>query len=449
MRPGITNIKTRHSTLLREGGSVLIIVIWIVFGLISVALYFGHAMSMSLHAEDNRVASAEARLAIEGAARYISLVLTNLDTNGVLPDIHTYANEAVSVGNATYWLIGRNNSQAKDTPVFGLVDEASKLNINTASSNMLESLPNMTTELAEAIVNWRTTNTSTSDEVYQRNNPAYRCKKGEFESVDELRLVAGATMDILLGEDTNLNGVLDENENDGNITRPNDNQDGTLDQGLLELLTVYTREPNVRTNGSPRINVSRLSGTNITQLSELLRTSFDVSRANAILGRITAGTTFNSVLQFYIRTQMTPDELAKICTDITTRDEPFLKGLINVNTASEAVLACVPGIGIDNAPTLVAFRQANPDKLTSVAWVAEALDRADAIAAGPYITSRSYQFSADIAAVGHHGRGYQRVRYVFDITEGSAKVIYRQDLTHLGWALGKKVRQDFLLAKEK
>src|SRR5438045_2393519 len=62
----------------------------------------------------------------------------------------------VPVGEATFWLIGRGDSQ--DPPAtahFGLVDEASKLNLNTATTNMLLALPRMTPELAANIVSWR------------------------------------------------------------------------------------------------------------------------------------------------------------------------------------------------------------------------------------------------------------------------------------------------------
>jgi len=55
-----------------------------------------------------------------------------------------------------------------------------------------------------------------------------------------------------------------------------------------------------------------------------------------------------------------------------------------------------------------------------------------------YITTQSFQFTADIAAVGPFGRGYRRVKFVFDISEGAPKIIYRQDLSRLGWALGEK-----------
>jgi hypothetical protein len=64
-----------------------------------------------------------------------------------------------------------------------------------------------------------------------------------------------------------------------------------------------------------------------------------------------------------------------------------------------------------------------------------------------YVTTQSFQFTADIAAVGPFGRGYRRVKFIFDISEGTPKIIYRQDLSRLGWALGEKARTTWV-AKE-
>ena len=44
------------------------IVLWIAFGLVSLALYFGHSMMFELRASDNRVASQSAEQIIDGAA---------------------------------------------------------------------------------------------------------------------------------------------------------------------------------------------------------------------------------------------------------------------------------------------------------------------------------------------------------------------------------------------
>jgi type II secretory pathway component PulK len=468
-----------------QAGSVLIIVLWVSFGLVSLTLYFAQSMSLELRAADNRVAGLEAGQAIAGAARYVSNVLATAQVQGTLPDIQLYASQAVPVGSANFWLIGRPDRQPPpDQPVFGLVDEASKLNLNTATLEMLEMLPGMTPELAAAIIDWRDSNDTASSggaesEVYQRMNPAYRCKNASFESVDELRLVYGMYVDILLGEDANLNGILDPNENDSMVSLPYDNRDGRLDAGLLEYVTVYSREPNTRTNGSARVNVS---GPDQQQLAALLEEKgISTDRANQILlsvgstsagggggpgggaggagggGGATTTAAFRSVLEFYTSSStaqngLTPDEFALIEPDITVSTNSSTEGLVNVNTASEAVLACIPGIGTEFAATLVSQRQAQRASLSyqpSLAWVADVLGQTNAVQAGPYLTAYSYQFTADIAALGHHGRGYQRVKFIFDTSEGAPKILYRQDLTHLGWALGAEVRKTLLLAKDK
>jgi hypothetical protein len=72
--------------------------------------------------------------------------------------------------------------------------------------------------------------------------------------------------------------------------------------------------------------------------------------------------------------------------------------------------------------------------------VKEVLDQANAIQAGPYLTGHTYQFTADIAAVGHHGRisareaGFRRQRR-------HAADSIPSDLTGLGWALGRQARE--------
>jgi type II secretory pathway component PulK len=435
-------------------GSVLIIVMWIVFGLISIAIYFANSMTFELRAADNRVAGIEAEQAIEGARRYLSCVLSNLNEAGAIPDPQTYQCEAVPVGNAKFWLIGRTNEQtviSSDTPAFGLVDEASKLNLNVALSNALVFLPRMTPDLAASIVTWRTTNTSNAgigaeSDTYLRQQPPYLCKNAPFETVGELRLIYTMDMNVLYGEDANLNGILDPNENDADVLPPEDNKDGRLDPGVIEYVTVYTREPANGTNGSPRYNITTAAG--VTGLRTNLQQLFGTTRANQILpNRGTNSATYTSPLQFYVTSKMTPTEFAQIEGSIRgTR----IQGLVNVNTASVTVLACLPGMDINSATQLANYRQssqADPNSRNSITWVTSAITDSGIIAQiGPWITGKSYQFTADVAAVGHNGRGYRRTRFVFDLSSGAPKILYRQDLSHLGWALGKQVRSQ-LLAK--
>ncbi len=467
-----------------ESASAFIIVLWIAFGLVSMAIYFAHSMSFELRAADNRVSGISAEQAIEGAARYVNYLLTTQvanNSNGFLPDPALYLSEAVPVGDAHFWLIGRdtNNAIGPGQLSFGLVDEASKVNLNSASSNILAalmvSLPRANPDLALAILDWRDTNATGAYQTYYATRPQpYQCKNAAFETVDELRLLYGADMDTLVGEDANRNGVLDLNESD-------ENHNGVLEAGVLEYVTVFTREPNTYSNGTARVSLRSVLPTG--PLPTLLENALGVGRAQTILANLglqqntgagrngqagrggppvrggTGGQSvpivnFTSPLDFYLQSKMTADEFAQIANDITVTNGAYIDGRINVNTASATVLASLSGLDSNPqlAQTLVTYRQSNPDKLGSIAWIVDALGEnnssvLEALKLTDCITAQSYQISADVAALGPNGRGYRRIRFVFDTSDGTPKIIYRQDLTHLGWALGKEVRDTWLLAK--
>lgn len=486
-------MKTSATT--RKSGSVLIIVLWISLGLVTLALYFANTMSLELRAADNRWAGTSAEQAIEGGARYVKAVLTQFATNGVVPAGTLYQSEAVPVGEAHFWLIGRAVTQdvESDQVFFGLIDEGAKVNLNYASAETLLLLTNMTEQLAANVVDWRDTNGATSANgdgptIYARLEPGYMCKTAPFETVDELKLVYPMDLGLLYGEDRNLNGALDPGEMDTN-------RNSVVDPGLLEYLTVYSKEPNTSTDGSQRVNVSSPSSSS-SEITALLQTNLTSARLTEVLARLgisanqasgggnsSAGssqstgssgsnggspsgaqanaaspaasqgggtnqttTTITSPLAFYQTGGFTLDEFAVIGPMITVTNGSYLYGRVNVNNAPAQVLACLPGLSMDLAQQLVSYRKQSPDTLTSVAWVAEALgqnnsDALEKLAATDCITTQSYQFVADIAALGPHGRGYRRVRFVFDTSSGEPTVIYRQDVSHLGWALGPYVRQ--------
>jgi DNA uptake protein ComE-like DNA-binding protein len=454
-----------------ERGSVLIIVMWICLGLVALTLYFANSMSSEFRAADNRVAEVSARQAIAGGVRYTAHVLTQYAVGGVMPDIEDYESEAVAVGeDAHFWFIGRNYNELPtrelNQPYYGLVDEASKLNLNTVTSAMLQALPlpNMTPDFADAIVAWRSAtgqNAATQENYYNQLTPSRHNKGAPYETVDELRLVNGAMLDVILGEDTNRNGALEPNEDDGEASAPRDDQNGQLLAGLLEYVTVYSSEPATSAAGSRRINVTTLNTQQTRQQlqTRLQQRGLDQNRIQQIMGRVPFNpnpnqqanqTSFTSVADFMASVQFTVEEYALVHTEFTasTATSGVATGLVNVNTASAAVLSAIPGIGPDNAPTLVAYRQAHPDQMTSFAWLTQVLSTAAIRQAGRYITDQSYQFSADIAAIGNNGRGYCREKIVFDMSAGKPRIVYRQDLTSYGWALGSTVRRSISALKD-
>jgi type II secretory pathway component PulK len=444
-------MKLRDSNHRRRGraterASVLVIVLLIAFGLISIALYFANSMSLELRASDNRASGLASDEIIEGAARYVSSVLVSYATNGAVPDIIQYQAEAVAVGkanvpeeNGRFWLIGRDPADSSSSePYFSLIDEASKLDLNAPwlTSGILSSnLPRMTFDLADAMIDWRDTNGTGSSLNYAQLG--YLPKHAPFETVGELRLVDGATRDILIGEDLNQNGVLDANEN----------RNGLTDPGLFDYFTVYSRQPNTHSDGTALTNVNDQAG-----LRTLLEERLGASRGQTIIQRLFGGgggtPAFGSLLRFYLTAGMTADEFAQIYSDVTATNTAFTIGRVNINTAPVAVLACLPGMDLNLAQQLVNYRLSNPASLTSIAWIVDALGSSSpalqTLAQGDFITTHGYQFTADIAAVGPFGRGYRRVRFVFDISEGTPKIIYRQDLSRLGWALGRQTRDTWI-----
>ena len=204
-----------------------------------------------------------------------------------------------------------------------------------------------------------------------------------------MRLINGATPEILYGEDTNLNGVLDYNENDGDTSLPRDNQDGTLDFGILEYVTVYSEEPEENEDQEGDGDGGGNQGGNANE------------------------------------------------------DEESNIGKINVYSASATVLECLPEVDSSEAQALVSSRQSQASIPESLDWVSEVLDQETSQAILPFLTDKSYQFMVDIAAVGRNGRGYRRVRVIIDMSGERPLIRYRKDLTRSGWALGTEVRQQF------
>ena len=419
-------------------GTVLIVTMWVMLVLVGLALVLARSMRIEGSCSANIAASEQAIAIEQGAIQY---VLAHLDgLGGRTPSETDMPSEAVQVGNGSFWIL-RPDLENDQKYLYGVVDESSKINLNSASLEMLQKLPDMTDELAASIVDWRdadneTTPQGAESQYYLLLSDPYECKNSPLETVEELLLVKGCSREILFGEDTNRNGVLDDNENDGDQSDPPDNRDGKLDRGIFNYVTVYSSEPNKSAAGSQRVNVNQAQG---QALSQLLGKSVSSSRLSEILDRTRRERPFQNVLDFYVRSGLTSDEFKAIADGITTRNDENLLGLINVNTASKEVLLCLPGLEESDVSALLANRPTEQTDRDNIAWVAKALPQAKAVAVGSYITAKSFQFSADIVSVAGNGRAFRRCRIVVDARNNPPRVIYRQNLTYLGWPLSLEI----------
>ncbi len=240
-----------------------------------------------------------------------------------------------------------------------VVDEASKLNINTATKGQLLALPEMLEEIADAIIDWRDENDTPSaggaEGGYYENLPfGYMARNGPFRTIRELLLVKDVSEQLFFGEDTNLNGQLDYNEQDGEESPPYDDGDSELDKGWIAYLTCYSYDNNKDAEGNQKININQ---GNARELSSSLGISNEQAesivngRSYQSIGDL-IGTGSNSILDV--------QTFSSIADKITVVDSEKIAGKVNINTASEIVLAALMGgddSAVQTAQNIIAYRE--------------------------------------------------------------------------------------------
>ncbi len=329
-----------------------------------------------------------------------------------------------------------------------VVDESSKLNINTVTKGQLLELPEMLEEIADAIIDWRDQDDTPSDGGveggYYENLPfGYMARNGPLRTIRELLLVKDVTPEMLYGEDTNFNDQLDYNEQDGDESYPNDDGDSELDKGWIAYLTCYSYDNNKDAEGNTRTNINNA---NENQLTRSL--SISSSQAKWIVdnrpnnGYQSIGDLINnnSPKQAQPSSQQNSDEAEQldlqtfnqIADKITVDDSEKAPGKVNINTASAIVLRALLGGG-DSAEQLaeniVAYRETLLYGMESIAEVMQApsmtIDNFKKIAG--LITTRSDVFTIRcVATVDRNGKkgATLETEAVLDRSSSPCKVLY-------------------------
>ncbi len=421
----------------RNNGTVLIITIWVTTILAGLAITLAwHIRSQAMQTE-NIIAAAQADYIAKGAINYAkSKIGSEEETDGSSDGF-----EELELGNGHFWLIKPNLSSDREVD-YGLADEAAKVNLNSASLDMLLKLPGMTGELAASIIDWRDSDSEVTtggaeNEYYLLCGDSYECKNADFETVEEVLLVKGASKEILYGEDRNVNGVLDDNENDGTNSLPNDNSNGQLDSGFYNYVTVYSHEENKTADGGDRVNAADRRSQ--SQVLETLKKVISEDDALVAISKIRAKQNYENIIDVYYTSGIEYDDFLQLADLLTTTDEEEISGLINVNSAPKEVLSCLPELEDKDVDELIKKREKLEDEeKSSVIWVTEVLDKEKAIAIGSFITTKSSQYSADVVAITDNGRAFRRYKAVIDTTS-SPSIVYRKSLSELGWPLDKDV----------
>ncbi|MBP3959469.1 general secretion pathway protein GspK [Gemmata sp. G18] len=269
----------------RRGGYVIFAVLIVIVVLSLVAYRFTAAMSAEARASARANDDAQVKLAAVSGLHYAAAVLSDRTTFSEELDSNPFDNSTIferievpaaggSSRKSAYFdvrSVARLDGGTYEQR-FGAIDEGGKININSMMAldptgnllyNALMQLPNMTADIADAIVDWvdaddvpRASGAESSE--YQSLSNPYKAKNGPLNSLDELLFVRGVTPDLLYGGDRNRNGVFDDGES------------GTPDLGWSDFLTVYGRELNVDSTGTVRAYLNGELDTLLPQLTQLI-----------------------------------------------------------------------------------------------------------------------------------------------------------------------------------
>jgi hypothetical protein len=280
----------------RGRGFVLITAIWISIALSAVVLVLCREMVVESLAARQHLSQAQADAAEIGVEQFVlSVVEQEMFTPGYKDQVGWQARQ---IGDCYFWVLTPNPDD-ESTPAYGLTDEAGKIDLNYAPEMMLEYLPGLESNpsIAAAIVDWRdldddvTQNINTGSEGAESNyyqaTFGYNAKNALFESLDELRLVAGLTDPTdaeyyLWGADTNHNGTIEASETATANTGMNFL---TTMRGLMPHVTIYgyqaTNPPAVTAVTDSLGNINAATTTQPSTLDEVTYlTPLDINNAN-------------------------------------------------------------------------------------------------------------------------------------------------------------------------
>lgn len=366
------------TTRANQRGTILIVVMLIIAALAGMVLAVGRSARVEALASANHVAGSQAAAAERAAEQYVVALLAQQRDTVMTADESSFS--GIPVGSAGVFWIVRPDYADSTMPAYGLVDETSKLNISSATREMLQMLPAIPPELPDCIFDWKDADSDVEgqgaeDQYYLSLAQPYKCKNGAFETVEELLLVRTATPELLFGDGTSWMQTASQSGSGGSSMQIGGLSENELSRrGLYNYLTVYSRQPATQGAGGGGNAASRT-------------------------------------------------------------------GRINVNTAPREVLRCLPGLTQAEADSLASRRP--QFGATDMSWVQGVLGRKYAQIA-PFITADPYQFSADIVAASADGRAFRRARIVVDASDATARprVLYRKDLSEKGWPLDRAILDD-------
>jgi competence ComEA-like helix-hairpin-helix protein len=354
----------------------------------------------------------------------------------------------VAFGPGEFSVFHRASADNEDEIVYGITDEESRFNVNQAQPEELAKLNGITPDTVAAITDWKDEDDNISPagaeaEYYSALKPPYLPRNGPLQTVRELLMVRGISRDLLLGDDVKQNGLLGRDlQNTASSSR-----DAIPDPGLGSILTVDGWAENKNAQGEDRINIQtgdESALTSVPGISKAIARAIVTQRAQnklenlADLLDVVAAQNQGQTGARPAAPNQPPSgpkvinedlflEIADSLTIETVREQP---GLININTASAQVLACLPGLTPDLAQAIVSYRASN-GFFPNIAWLlkVQGLSRDSFKQLAKRVTARSETFRILSEGKIKSNGVRQRVQVIVHVGEHDVQTLsYREDL---------------------
>lgn len=268
----------------------------------------------------------------------------------------------------------------------GPADPHAKVNINRMTRDDLLTLDGMTEDVADAILDWIDEDDDPRElgaEVghYSSLPSPYEPRNAPIRSLFELELVAGVDPLLVRGEDWNLNGALDLNENDGDLSWPPDNSDGILDAGWAAVVTADSEDAGLSATGRARLSlrsatpdalIQRVPTIDLAQATVIIAFAGQQdSRIEQLINTRLSTLAQQSAGQDSVATpvrDLDDDELRELLTEATFEQTTagVVPGRLNINTVSREILDHVTAISPGLADVLILSRDSSATGYTSL-----------------------------------------------------------------------------------
>jgi len=414
-------ITSAISRITKRRGFATMIVLWVV----GIAVILMAAVESAAYRQAAAGREAVAQVRAHWAARAgVEVALARIEESTLNPDTQNAYALTDQLAAAADGVLGRAGAgQAAyrisyiDSGVehLGAFDAHSRININTMTADDLILLPRMTEDIADAILDWIDSDDDpkplgAEDSYYESSAYPYKPRNAPMRSLAELELIPGVTPQMVRGEDWNLNGRLDLNEDDGDASWPPDNADEKLDAGWSGIVTAASRDGGLSASGKARLDLATASPEEIVQRVRVTTDQADIISEYGA----TQGATMGGFIQRDLSRLVTPAAFTSASSqaDALTRDQlatlfdeaqigaasssasgsseissgggtrsstdsssvsssnpsaPSVPGKLNINTCAAEALEYLPELDPALADAIIAARESNPNGFSSIA----------------------------------------------------------------------------------